>query len=127
MRALNALVRLPRRLLVGLVRGYRLVLSPWVGQSCRFTPTCSAYAIQALERHGAMVGTGLAGWRILRCNPWCHGGCDEVPDNMPWNRAQASPSPHPAEGLFTGLLQQDSGSVPAAATPTPAATDITNH
>ena len=127
MRALNALVRLPRRLLVGLVRGYRLVLSPWVGQSCRFTPTCSAYAIQALERHGAIVGTGLAGWRILRCNPWCHGGCDEVPDNMPWNRAKASPSPHPTAGLFTGLRQQDSGSVPAAATPTPAATDKTNH
>ena len=127
MRGLSALVRLPRRLLVGLVRGYRLVLSPWVGQSCRFTPTCSAYAIQALERHGAIVGTGLAGWRILRCNPWCHGGCDEVPDNMPWDRAKASPSEHPAAGLFTGLLQQDSGSAPAAATPTPAATDITNH
>jgi len=127
MRGLSALMRLPRRLLVGLVRGYRLVLSPWVGQSCRFTPTCSAYAIQALERHGAIVGTGLAGWRVLRCNPWCHGGCDEVPDNMPWDRAKASPSGHPAAGLFTGLLQQDSGSAPAAATPTPAATDITNH
>jgi putative membrane protein insertion efficiency factor len=127
MRGLTVLPQLPRMLLIGLVRGYRLLLSPWVGQSCRFAPTCSVYAIQALQKHGAVIGTGLAGWRILRCNPWCHGGCDEVPDNMPWDRAQASPSPPPAAGLFTGLLQRDSGSVPAAATPTTAATDITNH
>jgi uncharacterized protein len=126
MRGLNALLRLPRGLLIGLVRGYRLLLSPWVGQSCRFAPTCSVYAIQALEKHGAVVGAGLAGWRILRCNPWCHGGCDEVPDNMPWDRAQASPTAHSATGLFSGLLQRDSGSVPAAAAPTTAATDKTN-
>ena len=127
MRGLTPLLHLPRRLLIGLVRGYRLLLSPWVGQSCRFAPTCSVYAIQALEKHGAVIGTGLAGWRILRCNPWCHGGCDEVPDNMPWDRAQASPSAHPQAGLFTGLLQRDSGSVPAAATSTTTATDKTNY
>ena len=127
MRGLTPLLHLPRTLLIGLVRGYRLLLSPWVGQSCRFAPTCSVYAIQALEKHGAVIGAGLAGWRILRCNPWCHGGCDEVPDNMPWNRAKAPPSPPPATGLFSGLLQRDSGSVPAAATPTTAATDKTNH
>ena len=126
MRGLIALLQLPRVLLIGLVRGYRLLLSPWVGQSCRFAPTCSVYAIQALEKHGAVVGTGLAGWRILRCNPWCHGGCDEVPDNMPWDRAKASPTAHSATGLFSGLLQRDSGSVPAAAAPTTAATDKTN-
>ena len=123
MRVLSALVRAPRRLLIVLVRGYRLVLSPWVGQSCRFAPTCSVYAIQALERHGAVVGTGLAAWRILRCNPWCHGGCDEVPDNMPWQRDKAPPS----AGLFSRLLHRDPGSMPAAATPTSAANDITNH
>ena len=122
MRGLNALWRLPRLVLIALVRGYRLLLSPWVGQSCRFTPTCSAYAMQALQRHGAVVGVGLAGWRILRCNPWCHGGCDEVPDNMPWQRDKAPPS----AGLFSSLLHRDPGSVPAAATPTPAATDKTN-
>jgi uncharacterized protein len=127
MRLLNALARLPRTLLIGLVRGYRLVLSPWVGQGCRFAPTCSVYAIQALERHGAVVGAGLAGWRILRCNPWCRGGCDEVPDNMPWDRAKAAPSAHSPTGPFTGLLQRDSGSLPAAAAPTTAATDKTNH
>lgn len=118
MRGLNALWRLPRAALIGLVRAYRLVLSPWVGQSCRFAPTCSAYAIQALDKHGAIVGTGLAGWRILRCNPWCHGGCDEVPDNMPWNRTRATP---PAV-LFSTLLDGDSGSAPTATT----ATDKTN-
>lgn len=126
MRGLSPLLRLPRTLLIGAVRAYRLLLSPWVGQSCRFTPTCSAYAIQALDRHGAVVGTGLAGWRVLRCNPWCHGGCDEVPDNMPWDRAKASPSAPSAAGLFTGLRQADSGRVPAAAMPAPAATDKTN-
>jgi putative membrane protein insertion efficiency factor len=122
MRGLTPLLHLPRHLLIGLVRGYRLLLSPWVGQSCRFAPTCSVYAIEALRRHGAVVGTGLAGWRLLRCNPWCHGGCDEVPDNMPWDRAKASPS----AGLFSGLLPSESGSEPAAAMPTTAATDITN-
>ena len=119
MRGLTALWRLPRRALVVLVRGYRLLLSPWVGQSCRFTPTCSVYAIRALEKHGAVVGTGLAGWRILRCSPWCHGGCDEVPDNMPWNRPRAPSS----AGVFSSLLSREPGSEPAAASPTPAATD----
>ena len=123
MRVLTWLWRLPRLLLAGLVRAYRLLLSPWVGQSCRFTPTCSAYALQALQRHGAVVGTGLAAWRIVRCNPWCHGGCDEVPDNMPWDRAKAPPSSNSASGLFTGLLQRDTGPAPAAAAPTTAATD----
>jgi uncharacterized protein len=118
MRGLSIVWRLPRAALIGLVRVYRLLLSPWVGQSCRFTPTCSAYAIQALDRHGAVVGTGLAAWRILRCNPWCHGGGDEVPDNMPWNRSKASPT----AGLFSSLLDRDSGSAP----PTAAATDKTN-
>ena len=118
MRSLSALWRLPRAALIGLVRVYRLLLSPWVGQSCRFTPTCSVYAIQALDRHGAVVGTALSGWRILRCNPWCHGGCDEVPDNMPWTRTGASPS----DGLFSGLLARDSGSAP----PATSAADKTN-
>lgn len=119
MRGLSALVRVPRVLLIGGVRAYRLLLSPWVGQSCRFTPTCSAYAIAALDRHGAIVGSGLATWRILRCNPLCHGGCDPVPDNMPWAGAKAAPvehALHPAPGLFTGLLQREPGDAPTTAT-----------
>ena len=77
------LLSLPRRGLIGLVRGYRYFLSPWLGQSCRFYPTCSVYAIEALQRHGAAAGTYLAAARILRCNPYCQGGHDAVPDNAP--------------------------------------------
>lgn len=73
------LTKLPQRLLIVLVRGYRLLLSPWLGGSCRFEPTCSAYALQALERHGALGGSYLAARRVLRCHPWCDGGCDPVP------------------------------------------------
>jgi putative membrane protein insertion efficiency factor len=61
------------------VRGYRLLLSPWIGSQCRFEPTCSAYALRALEQHGAAGGSYLATRRILRCHPWCAGGFDPVP------------------------------------------------
>jgi putative membrane protein insertion efficiency factor len=74
---------LAQRLLTGLVRGYRLLLSPWLGSSCRFYPTCSAYALDALGRHGAAAGSYLAARRILRCHPLCAGGHDPVPDNAP--------------------------------------------
>ncbi|MBU1358676.1 MAG: membrane protein insertion efficiency factor YidD [Gammaproteobacteria bacterium] len=66
-------------LLVALVKGYRLLLSPWLGQSCRFSPTCSVYAIEALQTHGAAVGSYLTLKRIARCQPWCEGGIDPVP------------------------------------------------
>lgn len=79
----QVLVRLPRRLLVWLVKGYRLLLKPWLGNACRFEPTCSAYALQALEQHGAAVGATLAVGRLLRCHPWCDGGCDPVPAQPP--------------------------------------------
>ena len=125
MRGLIALWHLPRAMLVMLVRAYRLLLSPWLGRDCRFAPTCSAYAITALQHHGAIIGAGLAGWRILRCNPLCEGGCDPVPDNMPWDRRPASPS-SPAAGLFTGLLQREPGAAPATAGRAAAATDKTN-
>ncbi len=67
---------LPRRLLVGLVRFYQLAVSPHFPSSCRFTPTCSQYAILALRKYGAVRGSLLAGWRILRCNPWGGHGHD---------------------------------------------------
>jgi putative membrane protein insertion efficiency factor len=73
----------PRRALIGLVKGYRLLLSPWLGNSCRFEPTCSVYAIGALQRHGALAGTYLMLHRIGRCGPWCAGGCDPVPEAPP--------------------------------------------
>ncbi len=67
------------RLLALPVRGYRLVLSPLLGQNCRFTPTCSAYALEALERHGALRGGWLAARRLARCHPWGGCGVDDVP------------------------------------------------
>lgn len=72
-----------RALLVGLIKGYRLFLSPWLGSSCRFAPTCSAYGLQALEQHGAAAGAYLTAVRIARCHPWCDGGHDPVPDTPP--------------------------------------------
>jgi putative membrane protein insertion efficiency factor len=68
------------RLLALPVHAYRAVFSPWVGYNCRFHPTCSAYALEALERHGAVKGGALAAWRILRCNPFGGSGVDDVPD-----------------------------------------------
>lgn len=62
------------------VRAYRLVFSPWVGFNCRYHPTCSAYALEALEKHGALKGGRLAFRRILRCHPWGRSGIDNVPD-----------------------------------------------
>jgi uncharacterized protein len=78
-----ALSRLPQRTLLVMVKSYRLVLKPWLGNACRFEPTCSAYALQALEQHGAVVGATLTAGRVLRCNPWCAGGCDPVPARAP--------------------------------------------
>lgn len=74
---------LPRRILIALVRGYRLLFSPWIGSQCRFEPTCSAYALTALESHGAGAGTYLTARRVLRCHPWCGGGLDPVPAERP--------------------------------------------
>lgn len=87
-----------RALLMGLVRGYRLLLSPWLGSACRFEPTCSAYALQALERHGAGAGSYLTVRRLARCHPWCDGGLDPVPDEPPraarlFSRLMPSASP----------------------------------
>jgi putative membrane protein insertion efficiency factor len=73
----------PARALMAAVRGYRLLLSPWLGNACRFEPTCSRYSLAALEKHGAFVGSYLTVHRILRCQPWCDGGHDPVPDNAP--------------------------------------------
>ncbi|MDR7152290.1 putative membrane protein insertion efficiency factor [Hydrogenophaga palleronii] len=77
------LVDWPRNVLITLVKGYRLLLSPWLGSSCRFEPTCSAYALEALNRHGAARGSYLSLRRLGRCHPWCEGGCDPVPEQVP--------------------------------------------
>ena len=72
-----------KTLLMALVKGYRLLLSPWLGSSCRFEPTCSAFSLQALERHGAAAGSYLTLARLARCHPWCPGGADPVPTENP--------------------------------------------
>jgi len=68
-----------RHLLIALVRAYRYLLSPWIGQHCRFHPSCSVYALQALEQHGALRGSALALARLGRCHPFHPGGEDPVP------------------------------------------------
>jgi len=71
----------PQAFVVSLpVRAYRLIFSPWVGHNCRYQPTCSAYAMDALERHGAVRGVILSIRRIGRCHPWGGDGYDPVPD-----------------------------------------------
>ena len=67
-----------------LVRLYQLTLSPWVGRSCRFVPTCSNYAIEALEKYGAVKGTYLTIYRLLRCHPLGGRGLDPVPAKFRW-------------------------------------------
>jgi putative membrane protein insertion efficiency factor len=75
----RGLLGVPRRLLILAVRGYQLTLSPLFGGACRYYPSCSAYAIEALERHGAVRGGWLALRRIGRCHPFRPGGFDPVP------------------------------------------------
>jgi len=78
-----------KRLFVWLLRGYQLLVSPMLGQNCRFYPSCSSYAIEALEVHGAARGGYLALRRVCRCHPWHAGGVDPVPGAA---SAAASPS-----------------------------------
>lgn len=91
----RSVIGLPQHLLIALVRGYRFFFKPWLGGACRFEPTCSAYAIEALQRHGAAAGTYLAAARLLRCHPGCNGGCDAVPDRAPalFTRLHSKPRP----------------------------------
>lgn len=82
-RAVGAIGRAARWPLLKLIRLYQFLLSPWVGNQCRFHPTCSHYAYEAIDRHGALAGTYLAAHRVLRCHPWCEGGLDPVPAEPP--------------------------------------------
>lgn len=69
-----------KHVLLLLIRFYRKAISPWFPPSCKFTPTCSQYGLEAIERFGAVKGGLLTVWRILRCNPWSAGGYDPVPE-----------------------------------------------
>ncbi|MDP5226871.1 MULTISPECIES: membrane protein insertion efficiency factor YidD [Arthrobacter] len=76
----RAVTDLPRNLLIGVLKLYRLVVSPLYGQVCRYFPSCSAYALEAVTVHGAVKGSWLSARRVLRCHPWAEGGLDPVPD-----------------------------------------------
>lgn len=73
------LMTIMARLLIWIVKAYQLVLSPFFGQQCRFYPTCSQYAIEAIQKHGALRGVYYTVRRLFRCHPWCDGGHDPVP------------------------------------------------
>jgi len=75
-------------LCIGLIQLYRKFLSPLIGPHCRFTPTCSAYAVEAFQKHGFWKGGILTLWRILRCNPFGKAGYDPVPEQFPRKRKE---------------------------------------
>jgi putative membrane protein insertion efficiency factor len=75
-----------KTILILLIKFYRVAISPFLPNSCRFTPTCSQYAIEALGKFGAIKGGLLSAYRILRCNPFCRGGYDPVPDRFTFKR-----------------------------------------
>jgi hypothetical protein len=78
-----------RYVLIGLLRLYRLLISPLYGQVCRYHPSCSAYALESVERHGSVKGGWLAVRRVARCHPWAAGGFEPVPTRFTW-RASGS-------------------------------------
>jgi uncharacterized protein len=79
-----------RGVLVMLIKGYRLFLSPYLGQNCRYEPSCSAYAVEALQRHGLLRGGWMAVKRVSRCHPWHEGGYDPVPSPSDSNATKTS-------------------------------------
>ena len=97
------LIRLPQIALIGLVKTYRLLLSPWLGSNCRFAPSCSIYSLQALHQHGAAMGSYLTLRRLVRCQPWCEGGHDPVPP--------------PDSASFFSRLLTPAASIPSKKTP----------
>lgn len=74
------LLLLPRNICVVILRVYRAVISPLYGDVCRYYPSCSAYALGAIQQHGVVKGVALGTWRIARCHPWAKGGVDDVPE-----------------------------------------------
>jgi putative membrane protein insertion efficiency factor len=92
-------VKLVRRLATLPLRFYRRFISPYKPPMCRFAPTCSQYAIEALELHGIFKGSALALWRIARCNPFCRGGYDPVPGSKRCHHDHPAP-PAPRDKSF---------------------------
>lgn len=80
-----------KKILTFLIKGYHKHISPLLPQACRFYPTCSMYAVEAIERFGVIRGSLLATYRILRCNPFCRGGYDPVPEKFTFKRQEVKP------------------------------------
>ncbi len=81
-----------RRLATLPIRAYQVLLSPMIGDRCKYYPSCSEYAAQAINRYGILRGLVLAGWRLLRCNPWSRGGFDPVEEQRLFKPRAAAPS-----------------------------------
>jgi putative membrane protein insertion efficiency factor len=77
-RAAGVLRRAPRAIVLAPVVAYQKLISPAIPRRCKYEPTCSRYAVEAVRRYGILRGLALAGWRLLRCNPWSYGGYDPV-------------------------------------------------
>ena len=88
-RVLSFFWLMPRNLCVLILRGYRAVISPLYGDVCRYYPSCSAYALGAIQQHGVIKGVALGTWRIARCHPWAKGGVDDVPQRRQSSRGLA--------------------------------------
>ena len=82
-----------KHLLIALIRAWRFAVSPLYGQVCRYHPSCSAYALEAVTVHGSGRGTWLAARRVARCHPWAAGGYDPVPPSRTTPRASSAPDP----------------------------------
>ncbi|MDR2973577.1 MAG: membrane protein insertion efficiency factor YidD [Propionibacteriaceae bacterium] len=99
-------------LLIGFIKAWRAIVSPWYGNICKYYPTCSAYGLEAVQVHGALKGAGLIIWRLLRCNPWSMGGYDPVPGTKAaraWQLEQAGMlGPQPVDSpINRGMTSED--------------------
>jgi len=103
----SVLRRGPRELLVLLVRAYQLLVSPLLGPTCRFYPSCSSYAVIALRTHGALRGTWLTVRRLLRCHPWNPGGVDHVPSVEDLSRRTSAPTGSGHGNLDQGIVDHE--------------------
>jgi putative membrane protein insertion efficiency factor len=100
--AAEALARLTRTIVLLPLLAYRRLISPALPQRCKYYPSCSAYAEQAVRELGIIRGTILAAWRLVRCNPWSHGGVDELADRRLFRNARPRSARPPADGREPG-------------------------
>jgi putative membrane protein insertion efficiency factor len=99
--------RSPRHAAIALIWMYRWTVSPLLGNRCKYHPSCSQYALDALREYGFAKGSILAGWRLLRCNPWSHGGVDYAKDQRIFQRGGTHGSPASPLLLASGEASRD--------------------